>query len=146
MPNGTIGLDLDERSAFSEANAPLLSRPGLKNVLPESTQSDHDAVASLLGLYLAHELKLSLMGGRIPSLSVSTLPERSNAFDRATLNKLIETAHNLRNEQVISNEQYASVLTTAATMYVEHLVSLKYGGYLETITNYISKAFRDCPI
>lgn len=146
MPNGTIGLDLDERSALSAAHPPLLARPGLQSVLPESAQSDHEAIASLVGLYLAHELKLSLMGGRIPSLSVSALRERSNDFDRATLNKLIETAQNLRKEEVISSEQYARVLTTAANMYVEHIVSLKLGGYLENISKYISRAFRDSPI
>lgn len=142
MANGTIGNDLGERSASPVDNEALLSRPGPHHALTDPPQAESEAVASLLGLYLAHELKASMMSGRSQCLTTHTLREEGRNFDRVALNKLIQVAQKLYRQNVISSEQYSSAIVVAANMYAEQYASLRIESYLEKASRYISDAFR----
>jgi hypothetical protein len=142
MPNGTIGNDLGERSASPADNEALLSRPGPHHAITDPPQAESEAVASLLGLYLAHELKASMMSGRFQYLTTHTLREEGRNFDRVALNKLIQVAQKLYRQNVISSEQYSSAIVVAANMYAEQYASLRLESYLEKASRYISDAFR----
>jgi hypothetical protein len=142
MPNGTIGNDLDERSASPVANEALLSRPGPQHAITAPPQSDSEAVALLLGLYLAHELKGSMMSGRFQDLTIHTLREEGRNFDRVALNRLIQAAQKLYKQNVISSEQYSNAIVAAANMYAEQYASFRLESYLGKVSRYISKAFR----
>lgn len=142
MPNRTIGNDLGERSASPEVNEALLSRPGPQHAITDPAQAESEAVATLLGLYLAHELKASMMSGRFQDLTIHTLREEGRNFDRVALNKLIQVAQKLYRQNVISSEQYSSAIVVAANMYAEQYASLRLESYLEKASRYISEAFR----
>lgn len=142
MPNGTIGNDLDVRSASPVANEALLSRPGPQHATTAPPQSENEAVGLLFGLYLAHELKASIMSGRFQDLTIHTLREEGRNFDRVALNKLIQTAQRLYKQNIISSEQYSNAIMAAANMYAEQYASFRLESYLQKVSSYISKVFR----
>jgi hypothetical protein len=145
MPNGTVGNDLEERSASSVADEAILSRGGSQKAMTASPQSESEVIASLWGLYLAHEFKASLMSERYQEPNVFRLREHARPFDRVALYKLIHIAQKLYKENVITSEQYSSAIVAATSIYAEQFVSGRLESYLGKVSRYLAKAFRGVP-
>lgn len=145
MPNGTLGNHKEEPAA-SVVEEAALSRAGSQNEMTASPQSEREAIASLWGLYLAHQFKASLMSGRYQEPNVFQSQEHARPFDRATLSKLIHIIQKLYKENVISSEQYTRAIVAATNIYVEQFISVRIDSYLGKASRYLAKAFRGASI
>jgi hypothetical protein len=146
MPNGTLGNHIEELPATSVVEEAALSRAGTQNEMTASPQSESEAIASLWGLYLAHQFKASLMSGRYQEPNAFQFREHVRPFDRVVLNKLIHITQKLYKENVISSEQYSSAIVAATNIYVEQFISVRLDGYLGKASRYLANAFRGASI
>jgi hypothetical protein len=119
MPSGTTENGLEERSVSNVGDEAPLSRSRSQKAMATSSFSESEAVASLLGLYLAHELKTTRMPGRYQEANTQSAREEGRVFDRAALNKFIKIAQKLYRENAISSDQYSNAIAVATSIYAE---------------------------
>ena len=146
MPNETLGNHIEELPATSVVEKSALSRAESQNEVTTSPQSESEAIASLWGLYLAHQFNASLMSRRYQEPNAFQFREHVRPFDRVVLNKLIHIAQKLYKENVISSEQYSSAIVAATNIYVDQFISVRLDGYLGKASRYLANAFRGASI
>ncbi len=110
---------MEERSVSNVGDEAPLSRSRSQKAMATSSFSESEAVASLLGLYLAHELKTTRMPGRYQEANTQSAREEGRVFDRAALNKFIKIAQKLYRENAISSDQYSNAIAVATSIYAE---------------------------
>jgi hypothetical protein len=80
MPSGAIDNGLEERSALNVGDEESLSSGRSQKAMAASTFSETEAFASLLGLYLAHEMKATKRPGRYQDPNTHSAQEESGFF------------------------------------------------------------------
>jgi hypothetical protein len=138
MPSGTLENGLEERPTLSGGHESPLSSGRPQKAMAPPTLGESEAFASLLGLYLAHELKATRMPGRHQESNTNSDREEVSFFDRAALNKFIKIA--------ISAEQYSNAILVVTSMYIEQNASFMLDSSLQKVSRYIGKAFRGVPL
>jgi hypothetical protein len=146
MPSGTLENGLEERPTLSGGHESPLSSGRPQKAMAPPTLGESEAFASLLGLYLAHELKATRMPGRHQESNTNSDREEVSFFDRAALNKFIKIAKELYRENVISAEQYSNAILVVTSMYIEQNASFMLDSSLQKVSRYIGKAFRGVPL
>ena len=145
MPSGPNNHSLGGRSTPHVVDEAPLSSSRSQKEIAASSFGENAAAASLLGLYLAHEWKATRRPGRYQEPNPRSAREEGRVFDRAALNKFIRIANELYRKNAISSDQYSKAIRAVTSMYVEQFASMRLDSYLEKISCYITKAFREMP-